>query len=218
VFFRDHFITQAGTGLRSGELLGLRARRVDLVRRRIEVIDVRYDAGKFGTGYKDRPKSDASIRTVPMAEPVATAVARRLAGCPPDGLVFCGPGGANRVARGTRSKLSIGNYRRVYHRTIARAGPHGLDLHGPHDLRHTFATWLEDGGIPARVIDELMGHHASGNGARAEQDGSPIGMRYRHLTPQMQARVLAVVDRCLTTALDGMPQTIPQSDAPPARR
>jgi hypothetical protein len=34
----------------------------------------------------------------------------------------------------------------------------------------------------------------------------------------MQARVLAVVDRCLTTALDGMPQTIPQSDAPPARR
>jgi integrase len=23
-----------------------------------------------------------------------------------------------------------------------------LDLHGPHDLRHTFATWLEDAGIP----------------------------------------------------------------------
>jgi integrase len=28
----------------------------------------------------------------------------------------------------------------------------------PRDLRHTFATWLEDGGVPARVIDELMGH------------------------------------------------------------
>jgi hypothetical protein len=23
-----------------------------------------------------------------------------------------------------------------------------LELHGPHDLRHTFATWLEDAGIP----------------------------------------------------------------------
>jgi integrase len=100
-FYRDHFLVQVGTGLRSGELLGLRARRVDLHRRRIEVVDVRYDAGRFGRGYKDRPKSDASIRPVPVGEAVAAALARRLDGCPPDGLVFCGPGGSNRVPRGT---------------------------------------------------------------------------------------------------------------------
>jgi hypothetical protein len=35
-----------------------------------------------------------------------------------------------------------------------------VDLHGAHDFRHTFATWLEDAGIPARVIDEVMGHEA----------------------------------------------------------
>ena len=81
-------------------LLGLRARRVDLERRRIEVVEVRYDAGKFGSGYKDRPKSDASIRLVPLADPVAEALARRLDGCPPDGLVFCGPGGGYKVPRG----------------------------------------------------------------------------------------------------------------------
>jgi integrase len=90
-FYRDHFVVQVGTGLRSGELLGLRARRVDQAARRIEVVEVRYDAGRFGSGYKDRPKSDASIRPVPMAEPVAAAVARRLAGCGPNELVFCGP-------------------------------------------------------------------------------------------------------------------------------
>jgi DNA-binding transcriptional MerR regulator len=33
-----------------------------------------------------------------------------------------------------------------------------LKLCGPHNLRYTFSTWLEDAGIPARVIDELMGH------------------------------------------------------------
>jgi integrase len=46
------------------------------------------------------------------------------------------------------------NYRRVYRLAVARAELSDLDPHGPHDLRHTFATWLEDGGVPARVIDE----------------------------------------------------------------
>jgi integrase len=194
---RDHFLIQAGTGLRSGELLGLRACRVDLHRRRIEIVDVRYDAGRFGRGYKDRPKSDASIRPVPLGGAVAEALARRLDGCPPDGLVFCGPGGSNKVPRGTRSELSVGNYRRVYERAAARAGLQDLDLHGPHDLRHTFATWLEDSGVPARVIDELMGHHG---GRRRDGDGSAIGLRYRHMTAEMQARVVAVIDRHLAAA------------------
>jgi integrase len=39
-----------------------------------------------------------------------------------------------------------------------------VELHGAHDLRHTYATWLEDAGIPARVINELMGHQASSRG------------------------------------------------------
>jgi Phage integrase family len=52
------------------------------------------------------------------------------------------------------------NLRRVYQAAVAAAGEDlaHLDLRGPHDLRHTFATWLEDAGVPSRVIDELMGH------------------------------------------------------------
>jgi integrase len=108
-FYRDHFIVQVGTGLRSGELLGLRARRVHLDARRIEVVDVRYDADRFGSGYKDRPRSDASIRAVAMADLVAEAMARRLDGCDRGELVFCGPGGSNGVPRGARSRLSVGS-------------------------------------------------------------------------------------------------------------
>jgi integrase len=177
-FYRDHLIVQAGTGLRSGELLGLRGRRVDLGLGRLEVVEVRYDAGRFGSGYKARPKSDTSIRPVPMAGLVVEAVRRRLDGCPPDGLVFCGPGGSHGFRRGDRSPLSVRNYRRAYRLAASRAGLDGLDLHGPHDLRHTFATWLEDAGIPVRVIDELMGHRAARAGG-AEARGSAIGAVYR---------------------------------------
>ena len=101
------------------ELLGLRGWRVDLALRRIEVVEVRYDAGRFGSGYKDWPKSDANVRTVPMAEPDADAMARRLEGCGLDELVFR-PGVADRRPAWGTPRLSVGNYRRVYR--LARPG------------------------------------------------------------------------------------------------
>jgi len=66
-----------------------------------------------------------------------------------------------------------------------------LDLRGPHDLRHTFATWLEDAGIPARVIDELMGHSG---GRRDRAGGNTMGRVYRETTSAMLARVTAALD------------------------
>jgi hypothetical protein len=78
----------------------------------------------------------------------------------------------------------------------------GLKLRGPHDLRHTFSTWLEDAGIPARVIDELMGH-AGGHGGGGEQErrGSLIGLRYRWTTPEMEMRVVSAIEQRLVIAL-----------------
>ena len=160
-FYRDHFIAQVGTGLRSGELLGLRRRRVDPELGHIEVIEVRDEAGEFGRGFKAEPNSPASVRVVPMCEQVRQVVVRQLAaGSDPADLVFPGPGGSHGIPRGARAPLATHNLRRVYKAAVARAGADlmHLDLRGPHDLRHTFATWLEDAGIPSRVIDELMGH------------------------------------------------------------
>jgi hypothetical protein len=73
-----------------------------------------------------------------------------------------------------------------------------LDLRGPDDLRRTFATWLEDAGIPSRVIDELMGH--VGTKCERAQGASPMGRVYRETTLAMAARVTEVLDEKLTLA------------------
>jgi Fe2+ or Zn2+ uptake regulation protein len=87
--------------------------------------------------------------------------------------------------------------------TLRPAAQHPLleavDLHGAHDFRHTFSTWLEDAGIPARVIDELMGHQASGRSGRHQ--ASTIGAHYRHTTPEMAARVVTAVEQRLVIVL-----------------
>jgi integrase len=74
-----------------------------------------------------------------------------------------------------------------------------VDLHGAHDFRHTFATWLEDGGIPARVIDEVMGHEATSR--TGQQRGSAMGAHYRHTTPEMAARIATAIEQRLTVVL-----------------
>jgi integrase len=200
----DHFISLLGTGLRISELAGLRGFRVDLAGGRLEVVETRYQAGRFGTGIKDRPKSDASIRPVPLPRQVAEAIGRQLpANKDPAALVFTGPGGGFGRTRGERTALSRNNFRRVYRKAVAKAATEepnlaDLDLRGPHDLRHTYATWLEEAGIPARVIDELMGH---ASGRRGAGDGSAIGRVYRHTTPEMQARVATALEVRLALAL-----------------
>jgi integrase len=115
-----------GTGLRFGELAGLRRRRVHLDRALpvLQVVDTRYHAGRFGSGFKPRPKSDAGIREVPLAPLVVEAIRRQLPpGGDPSALVFLGPGGGPGrhrgagVPKGTRTVLSRYNF----HRGVARS-------------------------------------------------------------------------------------------------
>ena len=87
-----------------------------------------------------------------------------------------------------------------------------VDLHGAHDFRHTFATWLEDAGIPARVIDEVMGHEATSRSG--QQRGSAMGAHYRHTTLAMAARIAIAVEQRLTVVLEIAEQAL---EAHPSR-
>ena len=81
-----------------------------------------------------------------------------------------------------------------------------VDLHGAHDFRHTFATWLEDAGIPARIIDEVMGHEATSRGS--QQRGSAMGAHHRHTTPGMAARIATAIEQRLTVMLEAAEQAL----------
>jgi len=204
LFWWDHVLCLLGTGLRFGEFAGLRWYRIQLDRPLpvVQVVDTRYQAGRFGSGFKPRPKSDAGFREIPLAPLVVDAIRRQLPPDPrPDAVVFTGPGGGNGVPAGTRTILSRHNFRRLYQSATRRARTDlaHLQLRGPHDLRHSFSTWLEEESIPARVIDELMGHQRSRRGEL--EGGSRIGAHYRHTTPEMAARVIQALDARLTLTL-----------------
>jgi integrase len=135
------YLTAAFTGLRLGELLGLRWEDVDF---EADAIRVRrnWTMGREGT-----PKSGRG-RAVPMMEEVAQALARhsqreRFIGA--QDLVFCDPLGRH---------LGYRSLTRRYKESQARAQLRALRFH---DLRHTFGTHAIRHADPREVM-EWMGH------------------------------------------------------------
>ncbi len=138
------YLTAAMTGLRQGELLGLRWRDCDFSARKVRVVST-YVRGEFGD-----PKSEGSGRSVPMAERVAVALAElreRSAYSHESDLVFCHPESGRPL---DRSKLV-----RRFKQALDRAGVHQITFH---ELRHTFGTRMAASGTPMRTLQYWMGH------------------------------------------------------------
>ena len=139
------YLVAAMTGLRIGELLGLRWRDVDWTAQKIRVGD-NFVRGEFGD-----PKSAGSDRAVPMADRVAAELElhfQRSLHQGDDDLVFLHP------ATGAPLDKS-----RIRKRFISAVGEAGITRHlTVHDLRHTFGTRMAAAGVPLRTIQEWMGH------------------------------------------------------------
>jgi integrase len=165
------YLTAAMTGLRQGELLGLRWRDVDFKSRRIRVV-TNYVRGEF-----DHPKSEESARSVPMGRKVEEALTelRSHSHYSHDSdLVFAHPESGRPL---DRSKLS-----RRYNQAIGRAEVPRVTFH---ELRHTFGTTMAKAGVPRRTIQAWMGH----------EDGSTTDV-YMHYAPSPDE--VAVVDRAFS--------------------
>jgi integrase len=138
------YLTAAMTGLRQGELIGLRWRDIDFDARRVRVVSP-YVRGEFND-----PKSEDSGRSLPLAKRVHDALTqlREETRHPADAqLVFCHPDTGNPL---DRSKLV-----RRFKQALEQAQVRHITFH---ELRHTFGTRMAAAGVPLRTIQHWMGH------------------------------------------------------------
>jgi integrase len=142
---RAMYRVAAMTGLRRGELLGLRWSDVDWLAQRVRVRR-NYVRGEFGT-----PKSRRSTRSVPMALEVAAELERLShvsSWTEDEHLVFAHPA--------TGEPLYVAGIARRMRKALEAAGLD--DTHRVHDLRHTFGTQCAAAGVAMRTLQEWMGH------------------------------------------------------------
>ncbi|HEV2440025.1 MAG TPA: site-specific integrase, partial [bacterium] len=180
------YVTAAASGLREGELLGLREDAIDLERRVLSVRQQLVRAGRqliFG-----QPKTAKGRRTVLL--PAVAVDALRTAGrwkreqrlrlgprFRDSGLIFCGPSGA---------PIHVSNlYRRDHLPRLARLG---LPHFRIHDFRHFHGTYLHAEGVDARTGADRLGHADPGFFTRT----------YTHAVVAAQERAATIANELLT--------------------
>lgn len=146
----------AYTGLRAGEVWGLRVRSLDLLRRSVRIAETVNDLGSNGLTFGP-PKSRASRRTVGLPRFLVEELAAFLAvtypgGADPDAFVFPGEEGGV-----TRHNVWYGRYWKPTVDAIRREDPAFPKVRF-HDLRHTAASLLINAGADPRAVAERLGH------------------------------------------------------------
>ena len=132
------------TGLRIGEILALRWKRIDFISKTLVVAETCY-LGRFGT-----PKTRASRREVPLSPAVVEALKAHFsisAHGNAEGLVF---------STRTGGPLASNNLRNRGLRSACKRA--GLPKLSWHSLRHTHGTLLHVQGTPLKVAQAQLGH------------------------------------------------------------
>jgi integrase len=171
------------TGMRRGELLGLRWQDIDLEKHRLQV---RRSMRRLGRGYGVKAsggKTPKSRRLIVLPNFVVKVLiqhrelqvaARQLKGdaWEENGLVF--PNGYGRF-------LDQGQLHVMFHKVLKKAGLPDIRFH---ELRHSAASFLLSMGVHPKVVQEIPGH-------------STISMTldtYSHVLPSMQQEAMDKMD------------------------
>lgn len=146
------------TGMRLGELAGLRPKHIDLERNLITVEETIVEIGKKNSPSGERytvklaPKNDKP-RVLLVSGELSGLIAHRIheLGMQPDDLLFPS------TDRNLRQPTSRNTFRtRVWRPAVISAGlPLSVRMH---DLRHAHASWLLAGGADLRTVMDRLGH------------------------------------------------------------
>ncbi len=162
------FATAAGTGMRAGELFGLRVEDVDLEDRMIMVNQSSWE------GTIQSTKSENADRTIGIDEPLARLL-KEWIGSRKEGYVFSS-------RRGT--PLRVGNV--VKRKLWPVLEKLKIEKKGLHAFRHFRVTMLVEAGVPMHTIKAWIGH-----GSNRMVD------RYTHNRPEVHQQHLANVPSVL---------------------
>ena len=188
--YRGAVLVAAATGLRQGELLGLRIdgpdpdragralRRVDLLRKEIRVVE-QIQTPPGGEPYYCSPKTAKGFRRIPIEGIAVAAIAAHLERQPTlDGEPIF------RTKEGRRFRRQ--RFREVW-AAAAKAAELPAGTHW-HQLRDYYASALIAGGCDVKVVMERLGHASAEETLRT----------YARLWPDSDDRTRAAVTRALT--------------------
>lgn len=192
--FEALYVLALSTGMREGELLGLRWQDVDLTRRIIQVrMNVQETSGRYILA---ETKTAYSRRTVALTQDATDALAahwqrqqlqRRKHGERWEELSLVFPNKYGGIM------IPDNITKRSFKRHLERAGL-SREVRF-HDLRHTAATLLLASGVNVKVVSEMLGH-------------SSVSITlniYAHVLPHMQQSAVSAMDQLL-----GMPAVSPE--------
>jgi integrase len=181
---KAHYVTALGTGLRQGELLGLRWEDVDLRLHRLRVRHTLANVG--GTLTLLEPKTDRSRRSVMLPDAVVTELRAHRTRQKEERLLA----GSRWVDSGHVFTTTIGTP--LHAATVTRAFQAALtraDLPDSrfHDLRHAAATFLLAQGMTLEDVKQLLGHSSI----------TLTSNTYGHVLEQRQRQVARAMDAVL---------------------
>ena len=176
---RALIVVAAGTGLRQGELFGLTIDRIDFDERRL-LVDRQMVNVQGRQPFFAPPKSQASVRLVPLPDSVVDALRTHLLRHPTDSLVF-------RNAHGEPLRRSA--FWTEWRRATRGAGLPDIRFH---ELRHYYASLLIRHGESVKTVQARLGHASA----------SETLDTYSHLWPDSDERTRDAVDLVLRPAAD----------------
>jgi integrase len=176
-FWFPAFVTVLGTGLRLGELVGLRWANVDLVSGTIQIKETRKAVNDEDTGrtkiITDVPKSEKSKRIVPLPVDVIETLKELKKGVRSiNGYVFTWSDG-----RPVRPDYLSKHFKKL----IRKFDREDMTFHR---LRHSYATMLLEMGEELKTIQENLGH----------ADIATTSSIYAHVLERMKVRAARKLD------------------------